>query len=60
MHVYFITFKSYPPHKVIADNIIEAINKYQAYCIKRNITDYEQKLNDMTSIKYIEDFDYIQ
>ena len=60
MHVYFITFKSYPPHRVIADNIIEAINKYQAFCIKQKIDNYEERLNNMTSVKYLEDFDYIQ
>lgn len=60
MNVYLITFKSYPPHKVIADNIIEAINKYQAFCMKRKATDCEERLNNMACVKYLEDFDYIQ
>ena len=60
MNVYLMTFKSYPPHKVIADNIVDAMIKYKDFCIKRKISNCEERLGNITSIKYLEEFDYIQ
>ena len=60
MNVYLITFKCYNSIKIIADNIIEAINKYQAFCMKHYKDSYNKRLDNMTSIKYLENFDYIQ
>lgn len=58
MNIYLITFGCYPSRKIIANNIVEAINKYQKHCIEKNL-DCDARLNNMTSIKYVEGFDYI-
>lgn len=60
MNVYLIMFNWYDPIKVVADNVIEAINKYQPFCMKHYKNDYDKRLNSIISIKYIENFNYIQ